>query len=234
MATSPVLLILGGGPRIGHSVAKRFLQEGYKVAIGRRTESTTPKGAVHVSADVTRLESVEAAFREVESKLGIPNVVVYNAAAVTFPEKDDPFSVPPESFDQDMVVNASGAYAALYHTTRGFQKLKEQPSGLPTVFIATGNVTPFQPNPLATTLGSGKAALAHLLAIGEKAYSGAGYRFYFASQIQEDGGPVPYPDVKGEAHGDVYWKAVQGEMGVDGWDLRFTVDADGVATERKA
>lgn len=86
--------------------------------------------------------------------------------------------MPPESFDRDMAVNASGAYAALYYTTRGFQKLREQSSlnGLPTVFIATGNVTPFQPHPLATTLGSGKAALAHLLAIGEKAYRTTGYR----------------------------------------------------------
>lgn len=65
----------------------------------------------------------------------------------------------------------------------------------------------------------------------EQASDRVWHRFYFASQILEDGGPVPYPDVKAEAHGDVYWKAVQGEMGVDGWDLRFTVDSDGVVTE---
>lgn len=67
--------ILGGGPRIGHSVARKFLQEGYKVAIGRRNlqETTDSTGL-----DVTKPVSVEAAFREVESKLGIPNVVVYN------------------------------------------------------------------------------------------------------------------------------------------------------------
>lgn len=78
-----VIFILGGGPRIGHSVAQKFLHQGYKVAIGRRNvqdtaDSTGLDGVVSVYLDVTKPESVEAAFREVESKLGIPNVVVYN------------------------------------------------------------------------------------------------------------------------------------------------------------
>ena len=84
MATSAgVLFIVGGGPRIGHSVAKRFLQQGYKVAVGRRNTQDTASspelaGALPVSLDVTKPRSIEAAFDEVESKLGIPNVVVYN------------------------------------------------------------------------------------------------------------------------------------------------------------
>lgn len=74
-----VLFILGGGPRIGHAVAKKFLSQGYKVAIGRRnTEKTDVDGALPVHVDVTKPETIEAAFREVESKLGVPSAVVYN------------------------------------------------------------------------------------------------------------------------------------------------------------
>lgn len=78
-----VLFIIGGGPRVGHSVAKKFLKEGYQVAIGRRNIQETAKakgleGVVPVYTDISKPESVEAAFREVESKLGTPNVVVYN------------------------------------------------------------------------------------------------------------------------------------------------------------
>jgi hypothetical protein len=58
-------------------------------------------------------------------------------------------------------------------------------------------------------------------------------RFYFASQVTADGGPVPYHDVSGEAHGEFYCKVVNGEMGLNGWDLRFVVNSDGCVTERE-
>ncbi|KAH7016017.1 uncharacterized protein B0I36DRAFT_254748 [Microdochium trichocladiopsis] len=238
-----VLFILGGGPRIGHSVARKFLQEGYKVAIGRRNlqeaaESTGLDGVVPVYLDVTKPESVEAAFREVESKLGVPNVVVYNAAAFTMPpDANDPFQVPTASFEQDLAVNASSAYAGLLHATRGFLSSKakstEDNDALPYVYIATGNVTPFQPNPVAVTLGSGKATLAYLISVGAQAYKAAGYRFYFASQVTATGGPVPYPDVSGEAHGDLFWKVVNREMGLNSWDLRFVVNSEGGVSDRE-
>jgi NAD(P)-dependent dehydrogenase (short-subunit alcohol dehydrogenase family) len=49
-----VLFIVGGGPRIGHAVAKKFLEQGYKVAIGRRqTEKVELEGALPVYVDVT-------------------------------------------------------------------------------------------------------------------------------------------------------------------------------------
>jgi NAD(P)-dependent dehydrogenase (short-subunit alcohol dehydrogenase family) len=74
-----VLFIIGGGPRIGHAVAKKFLSQGYKVAIGRRnTEKTELDGILRVYVDATKPETIEEAFREVESKLGVPNAIVYN------------------------------------------------------------------------------------------------------------------------------------------------------------
>jgi hypothetical protein len=51
------------------------------------------------------------------------------------------------------------------------------------------------------------------------------FRFYFASQVTEEGGTVPYPQVNAEAHGEAYWKLVNGE--VDGWDVRFSAASDG-------
>lgn len=69
---------------------------------------------------------------------------------------------------KDIGVNASGAYAALSEAVKGFKKLDAE---IPKAFIATGNVLPFQPVPLGVTLGTGKAALAHLLHIGAIAYS---------------------------------------------------------------
>jgi hypothetical protein len=101
------------------------------------------------------------------------------AAAFTMPpDANDPFGVPTASFEQDLVVNALSAYAGLYYATRGFLALKSKDDNgaSPYVYIATGNVTPFQSNPVAVTLGSGKAALAHLISVGTLAYNAAGYR----------------------------------------------------------
>lgn len=78
-----VAFILGSGPRIGASVAKKFLREGYKVAIGKRNTNTPLEsgleGALPVELEVTSNESIAKAFAEVESKLGFPNVVIYNS-----------------------------------------------------------------------------------------------------------------------------------------------------------
>ena len=53
------------------------------------------------------------------------------------------------------------------------------------------------------------------------------HRFYFASQVLVNGGPVPYPEVDGPAHGEVYWNLVEGKASTNGWDVRFIVDGDG-------
>jgi hypothetical protein len=99
------------------------------------------------------------------------------AAALIFPDTDDPFSISPADFEQNLAVNVSGGYSALHQATRGFLTLKTLTGDMISlVFIATGNVTPFQPIPTATTLGSGKAALAYLIHVGMKAYEKTGFR----------------------------------------------------------
>jgi NAD(P)-dependent dehydrogenase (short-subunit alcohol dehydrogenase family) len=84
----PVAFIIGGGPRIGHAVAVKFVAQGYSVALGRRSvqDSADLKGVTPVALDATSTQSLEAAFAEVEAKLGIPSVVVYNGEP-TFPRR---------------------------------------------------------------------------------------------------------------------------------------------------
>jgi len=76
-----VLFIVGAGPRIGFAVALAFKERGFKVAIGSRnpdTEQARDAGLTAVQVDVTDSSLVSRAFEDVRSKLGIPNVVVYN------------------------------------------------------------------------------------------------------------------------------------------------------------
>jgi hypothetical protein len=73
-----------------------------------------------------------------------------------------------------MAVNVIGGYAALRESVAGFKSL---PAEARKVFIATGNVTPFQPIGMALTLGVGKAALVHAIQIAAKVYQGDGSRY---------------------------------------------------------
>jgi NAD(P)-dependent dehydrogenase (short-subunit alcohol dehydrogenase family) len=76
------MFILGAGPHIGISVAKRFLKDGYKVAIGKRNPRSLQdpklKDMYSVAVDLSQPSSVASAFKEVSENLGIPQLVVYN------------------------------------------------------------------------------------------------------------------------------------------------------------
>jgi len=72
-------------------------------------------------------------------------------------------------------VNTVGAYVAVKEAVAGFATIKDPK--LPKVFINTGNVLPFKPMAIGTTLGTGKASQAHLMAVGALSYADKGYRY---------------------------------------------------------
>ena len=78
--TSPVIFILGAGPRIGISIAKAFTAKGYKVALASRKASETNNTAneIHIQADFEHPDTLVNAFSKVKAALGVPSVVVYN------------------------------------------------------------------------------------------------------------------------------------------------------------
>jgi NAD(P)-dependent dehydrogenase (short-subunit alcohol dehydrogenase family) len=77
---SPVLLLFGAGANVGTALAKKFTQEGWKVATVARTtrDDIKANSALNIQADFVDPNSVAKAYEEVETKLGTPNVVVYN------------------------------------------------------------------------------------------------------------------------------------------------------------
>ena len=246
-----IAFILAGGPRIGLSVATAFQNAGYVVIVGNRnptTNAATPQlsalGIKLVTVDVTSASSIMIAFDKIKHEpslgiLGTPTVVVYNAAALTMAaieskQQGSPgegigiFGMDVWTFESDLNTNLVGAYVCLHEAVRGWKNSDSpgpEADGLkkvPKVFIATGNVVPWQPVPEAMTLGSGKAALAHLVQCGSmsKEYQEKGWGFYFVSQVTEEGGPVPYDKVDGTRHGGEYVRIVEGSE--ESWDVRFT------------
>ena len=98
-----VIFIVGGGPRIGYAVANSFYQKGYKVAIASRTPYRTEiekRGWFPIEMDLLSHDAIHKGFEQVRARIGEPNVVVYNGAALTFAPDDDIFSISGEQFQK--------------------------------------------------------------------------------------------------------------------------------------
>ncbi|MCP4382831.1 MAG: SDR family NAD(P)-dependent oxidoreductase [Hyphomicrobiales bacterium] len=90
MSKAPVALVAGVGPGLGVALVEKFASEGFRVAavarnleklealLGERGLAEKEKA---YSCDVSDPQAVEALFGTVESELGAPSLVAYNAGA---------------------------------------------------------------------------------------------------------------------------------------------------------
>ena len=86
--TPNIILILGSGPRVGLSVAQKFKAGGYNVAIASRSpdiSASTISGFLPITVDLTSIPSIQGAFAQVTSEIGIPSIVVYNGKLLHLP-----------------------------------------------------------------------------------------------------------------------------------------------------
>lgn len=177
--SSPVVLILGAGPRVGAAVAERFASNGYKVAIASRSGTGKPnaRGFLSLKADFSKPETIAPLFDAVKSGFGsAPSVVVYNAAALTVPPNPDSlFSLPAETFATDLAINTTSAYVAAQQAVTAWETL---PAEAKKSFIYTGNAlnSVIFPVPAMMTLGVGKSGSAHFIGLADALYSAKGFR----------------------------------------------------------
>jgi NAD(P)-dependent dehydrogenase (short-subunit alcohol dehydrogenase family) len=162
----PGAIIIGAGPGIGASVAQRLAREGLAVAVLARSRATVDSAlasldairadSVGVTADVTDEQALRAALDEVVDRLGVPEVLVYNAALI---QSDALGELTAQQQLDAWAVNVVGAITAVAHLGPAMAH-----AGRGTILL-TGGMP--EPVPEATSLSLGKAgvrALAHLLA----------------------------------------------------------------------
>ncbi|KAF5970872.1 short-chain dehydrogenase reductase like yusS [Fusarium coicis] len=190
-AKSPIVLILGSGPNIGQSVARKFSSEGFRVAIASRSqkEADSTDKQLNIKTDLTKPLEVADAFSKVKTTFGTPSVVVYNASAAAFPPADDPL-----------------AFIAAQQAVAGFAQL---PDSAARTFIYTGNILNVTILPKFLDAGVGKSGVAHMVWAAADAYKNKGYKFYYADERKPDGAPKYRVD--GDAHADLYWALSQGK-----------------------
>lgn len=120
MSTDHVVLVTGGNRGIGRSIAERFVAEGYPVAVPARS-GEGPAGTLTVRADVTDAAAVDAAFSEVEEKLGPVTIVVANAGVT----KDTLLlRMSEDDFDSVVATNLGGAFRVVKRAAKGMLRAK--------------------------------------------------------------------------------------------------------------
>jgi 3-oxoacyl-[acyl-carrier protein] reductase len=120
MSTPRTVLITGGNRGIGFAIAEEFVAAGHRVAVTARS-GEGPEGSLTVRADVTDTAAIDAAFSEVEEKLGPVEVVVANAGITR-----DMLLLRMTDVDFDEVVdtNLGGAFRVVKRASKGMLKAK--------------------------------------------------------------------------------------------------------------
>lgn len=119
-----VAIVTGGGQGIGKAIAKRFLAEGFSVAIaeidqaaGKETEAELkPLGSIKfIHTDVSDEASVQALIRETETSFARLDVLVNNAAWAD-PENSPITELSLENWNKIISINLTGAFLCTKHS----------------------------------------------------------------------------------------------------------------------
>ncbi|TAQ91473.1 hypothetical protein B7494_g164 [Chlorociboria aeruginascens] len=215
--SAPIILILGAGPNVGASVFQKFATHGYKTALVSRTQrSLSPSPDVAITADISSPAAIKPIFDEVREKLGVPDVVVYNAYGNAMSQS--PWLVPLADFEKNLALNTTSVYAAIHECISSWEEAKTPGNGVGKTFIYTGNRLNIEPMPLFMSMGVGKTATAQLIRTLTIGFAGK-YRFYYADERKANGAPISL-EISGKAAAEFYYELVQRkEQG--NWNAKF-------------
>jgi NAD(P)-dependent dehydrogenase (short-subunit alcohol dehydrogenase family) len=138
-----VAVITGGNSGIGLATAKRFLEEGAKVAISGRNQKTLEEavkslgdGVLAIQADTAKLEEIDKFLGVVTKKFGKIDVLFVNAGVAKFaPLPDTAEAV----FDEQFDINIKGAY---FTTQKALPHLNDGASIIFNTSVAASTGTP--------------------------------------------------------------------------------------------
>jgi NADP-dependent 3-hydroxy acid dehydrogenase YdfG len=126
MNDQPVCVIAGAGPGNGQAFARAFVSAGFRVALlardGPRVHALAQScGAAGFACDVRDPKAVAAAFAQVRTALGEPDVLVYNAGTGKFGNID---AVSGDDLESAWRTNALGCFLAVKEVLPGMRRRK--------------------------------------------------------------------------------------------------------------
>jgi len=150
-----VCVVIGAGPGLGVSCAKRWAREGFKVALISRTASklqatsAANPGTFAFAGDVTDPASLKAALNSVEQQLGEIHTVVYNAGNAVIGTYEN---VTHEKLEMSMKTNVHGLLTVAQHLG---PKMTARGEG---VIAVTGATAALRGKPMTVGFATAKAA----------------------------------------------------------------------------
>ncbi|QXJ25137.1 SDR family NAD(P)-dependent oxidoreductase [Actinomadura graeca] len=200
----PGVVVIGAGPGIGRSVARRFAREGLPVALVARSEATVRAVADDVAALGVRVVPLTAdsadetalcgALDVAAGELGVPDAVVYNAAVV---RPDEVGGLPARAQLEAWSVNVVGALTAAARTVPAMAR---RGTGS---FLVTGGMP--EPRPEYVSLSLGKAGVRTLVELLHLRYGPEGVH---VASVTVDGAVAPGtafdPDLIAERYWDLH------------------------------
>ena len=198
----PGAVIIGAGPGLGLAVARRFAREGLPVAVLARRRATVDAAAQALApavapvlplvADSTDEAALRAALDAAADALGVPDVVVYNAAVI---RADAPGELSAQGHLDAWAVNVVGAMTAAAHVA---PRMAQRGGG---TFLITGGM----PEPVAaySSLSLGKAGVRTLSALLHEQYGPDGVH---VATVTVGGGVAPGSGYDPDDIAEHYWR----------------------------
>lgn len=194
-------LIIGAGPGMGRSIARRFAREGLPIGLVARSAATVEKVAqdvapldvpvVPLTADCADESALRSALDAATAELGVPDVVVYNAAIIQADTADQ------RSMSAHLdawAVNVVGALTTAAHVAPGMAR---RGAGS---FIVTGGMP--QPKREYVSLSLGKAGVRTLVELLDQEYGASGVH---VASVTIDGPVAPGSAFDPDEIAEHYW-----------------------------
>lgn len=113
LSNKPVCVVVGVGPGNGTSIARKFAEQGYQVALLARNLDVTAALAEQLedarayACDVTDAASIERAFAAIRAELGEVDTLIYNPGAGVWKTVEE---ITAEEFEQSWRINGLGSF----------------------------------------------------------------------------------------------------------------------------
>ena len=160
---SKLCTIIGMGPGVSLSIARRFAKEGFTVAMVARNEDKLKQFQVQLNeegleghgfiGDAANFDSLRSAFGQIHKQLGETHVLVYNVSVF---REATPTELDAEICVEDFRANVGGAIVAVQQVV---DDMKAQGEG---VIFLTGGGQGLEPYPSFSSLAIGKSAMRSL------------------------------------------------------------------------
>ena len=121
------VLIVGAGKGLSASLARLFSSKGMKVFLAARNLNKLEDLKKEIKAeiiecDASNVDSVNNLFKEIENKIGTPNLVIYNAS--WRPIRNNIVDLDPEEVRKAINITTFGAFLVAREATKRMLKRK--------------------------------------------------------------------------------------------------------------